>query len=87
MLLDIEGADAAARSGLSRSLAAAPARASGDFAAVANGEHAPASTASASSCSRTATLLSPAVTERRFTVEGLREAISETWRCSPRRRA
>ncbi len=76
MLLGIEGADASARAGLSRALAAAL-RASPEFVAVANGGTA--------GLERERELLfehryalSPAVSERRFTVEGLREAISES---------
>lgn len=76
MLLGIEGADAPSRSGLSRSLAAAL-RAHPDFAAAANGGTA--------GLDRDRELLfayryalGPAVSEARFTVEGLREAISET---------
>lgn len=76
MLLGIEGADPPARAALSRSLAAAL-RANADFVAVANGGTA--------GLERERELLfanryalGPAVTARRFTVEGLREAISET---------
>lgn len=76
MLLGIEGADAASRSDLSRSLAAAL-RAHPDFAAATNG--------GTSGLDRDRELLfsyryalGPAVSEARFTVEGLREAISET---------
>lgn len=76
MLLGIEGADAPARAALSRRLAAAL-RAHPDFAAVANGGTA--------GLDRERELLfehryvlGPAVSARRFTVEGLREAIAET---------
>jgi predicted exporter len=76
MLLGVEGADAPARADLSRALAATL-RAHPGFAAVANGGTA--------GMERERELLfahryalSPAVTERRFTSEGLREAIAAT---------
>ena len=76
MLLAIEGADAAARAALSRSLAA---RLRGDarFAYIANGAADGAARERALIVEHRY-LLSPAVTPERFTAAGLREAIVDT---------
>jgi predicted exporter len=77
LMLGIEGGDAAQRSAASRSLAAAL-RASGAFEAVHNGEQDAWADIGRWLFERRYQL-SPAVTPERYTAEGLREALDETY--------